>query len=66
MDLRSGHAFWPITNGLLNVYPSLKNDLTCDVAILGGGITGALVAYHLLNAGVDAVVIDKREVCGRL
>jgi len=61
MDLSSGQPFWPIQNGLLNTYPALKQDAQCDVVIIGAGITGALVAYHLLEAGVNAIVIDKRE-----
>lgn len=64
MDLKSGHPFWPVKNGLLGVYPSLKSDLTCEVVILGGGITGALVADHLVAEGLDVVVLDKRDIAG--
>ena len=62
MDLRSGQAFWPIKNGLLGVYPALDQDLNCEVLVIGGGITGALVAYHLVQAGLDTVLLDKRDV----
>ena len=62
MDLTSGFPFWPLHDGLLHAYPSLETDLTCDAAVIGGGITGALVAYHLVEAGVDTVVLDKRDV----
>ena len=62
MDLRSGHAFWPIKNGLLASYPALNDDETCDVAVLGGGITGALVADRLVSEGVATVLLDKRDV----
>lgn len=64
MDLRSGQAFWPIKNGLLGVYPPLSQDQRCEVAVMGGGITGALVAYYLLEAGIDTLVVDKRDVAG--
>ena len=62
MDLKSGYPFWPIKNGLIRSYPTLAEDLRCDVAVIGGGITGALVAYHLAKAGVGVVVLDRRDI----
>ena len=64
MDLMSGYPFWPIKNGLIASYPALKQDLTCDVAVIGGGITGALIAYHLTEAGCDTVLVDRRDIGG--
>ncbi len=62
MDVRSGHPYWLLKNGLLADYPCLSRNETCDVAILGGGITGALTAYHLVREGVRSVLLDKRDV----
>lgn len=62
MDLKSGYPFWPINDGLIQAYPRLDADTHCDVAILGAGITGALVAHHLIDAGIDALVLDRRDV----
>ena len=62
MDLRTGCAFWVLKNGLLASYPSLHTDESADVAVLGAGITGALVAYRLTQAGANVVVLDKRDV----
>ena len=62
MDLRSGHPYWLLKNGLLADYPSLKHDESCEVAVIGGGITGALVAYHLVQEGVETVLVDKRDI----
>lgn len=62
MDLRSGHPYWLLKNGLLASYPTLKHDDSCEVAIIGGGITGALVAYHLCQEGVATILLDKRDV----
>lgn len=62
MDLRTGAAFWPIKNGLISVYPPLERDETCDVAIVGAGITGALVAERLSQSGCDVVVLDRHDV----
>jgi len=62
MDLRSGHAYWPIANGLLTSHPALHRDETCDVAVIGGGITGALVAHRLIERGANLVLLDARDV----
>lgn len=62
MDLVSPRPFWLLRNGLLATYPSLKEDARCDVIVLGAGISGAFVAESLSRAGMDVVVIDKRDV----
>ena len=64
MDLVSPQPFWPLRNGLLSVYPSLKEDVTCDIVVLGAGISGAFVAECLSREGLDIVVLDKRDVGG--
>jgi glycine/D-amino acid oxidase-like deaminating enzyme len=61
MDLRSGHPYWLLKNGLMESYPALEQDLDVEVAVLGAGITGALVAYLLAKQGVKVAVLDKRE-----
>ena len=64
MDLKSPHPFWPLKNGVLGVYPSLEEDLECEVIILGGGITGALIADELVKEGMEVILLDKRDVAG--
>jgi len=51
-----------IKNGLLYEYPKLNNDITAEIVVLGGGISGALIAYHLVEAGIDCVVLDSRSM----
>ena len=62
MDIRSNEPFWLVKNGLLHTYPSLREHLTCDILIVGSGITGALMAHSFIEKGYDTVLIDKREV----
>lgn len=62
MDLKSGYPFWPVNDGLIHVYPRLAADARCDVAVIGAGITGALVAHVLVEAGLDTLVLDRRHV----
>ena len=42
--------------------PAEKTVAEVDVAIIGGGITGAFIAHHLVKEGLDVVVLDKRAV----
>ena len=63
MDLKSGSLFWPAQDGhTRRRYPPLQRDLHCDVAIIGAGLTGALVGLALTKGGIDAVLLDKRNV----
>ena len=61
MDLKSGYPWWVVRNGLLGDYGALKQDVDCDVLVIGAGITGALVSDELARAGLDVCVVDRRE-----
>ncbi len=62
MDLKSGYPFWAVRNGLLHAFPRLESDASCDVAIVGGGITGAILARQLSQDGLDVMVLEQRDV----
>ena len=62
MDLKSNEPFWLIKNGLIQSFPSLMEDKTCDVLIVGGGITGSLIAHQCIKDGYNTILIDKREI----
>lgn len=62
MDLRSGYPLWPVLDGLPFVWPALERDIETDVAIIGGGVTGALIAHQLTASGIPAVLLDQREI----
>lgn len=62
MDLKSGYPWWAVRNGLMHAFPALEADVRCDVAVLGGGITGALVADEFARHGHDVVVVEQRDV----
>ncbi len=61
MKLLSSRPLWPIEDGLPDSFAPLDRNARCDVAIIGAGVTGALVAWHLIRAGVSCVVLDRRE-----
>jgi len=62
MDLKSGYPFWAVRNGLMHAFPPLQQDLQCDVLVVGGGISGALIANELSAHGHDVAVIEQRDV----
>lgn len=61
MDLKSGSPFWIVKNGLQHAYPRLQTNVQCDVLVVGAGITGALIADYVTQAGMSVCVIDRRE-----
>src|SRR5689334_5106026 len=62
MDLTSGYPYSLIRYGLPYNYAPLRKDLRTDVLIIGGGISGALAAHHLIRKGINCTVIDKRTI----
>jgi len=60
MNLKSGSLLWPDRHADVASYPPLTRDVSCDLAIIGGGITGALLADELSRRGRDVVLIDRR------
>jgi glycine/D-amino acid oxidase-like deaminating enzyme len=62
MDVKSGYPWWTVRNGLLRDYPQLSDDVECEVVVIGAGITGALIARALVEAGLDTIVLDRRDV----
>lgn len=60
--MKSGYPYWSVKNGLMYAFPQLDADLSCDVVVVGAGITGALIANELAGHGHDVVVLDQRDV----
>ncbi|WP_201714176.1 NAD(P)/FAD-dependent oxidoreductase [Rossellomorea arthrocnemi] len=58
MELHNGQLFWPTT--LSNKKEDFRKKY--DVAIIGGGMSGALCAYSLVQAGLKVAIIEKRTV----
>jgi glycine/D-amino acid oxidase-like deaminating enzyme len=60
--VRSGEAYWLLRNGIGDAGPALNESIDCDIAIVGAGITSALVADSLIATGKRIVVLDARDV----
>jgi glycine/D-amino acid oxidase-like deaminating enzyme len=61
-DLTSGVPYWLVKSGLPATYPKLGEDRRCDLAIIGGGITGALVGHRFATEGIHTVLLEGREM----
>ena len=61
MDLHTRYPYWLLKSGFENSYPLLDTDIKTDVAVVGAGITGALTAFALAEAGLDVIVLEKRH-----
>jgi glycine/D-amino acid oxidase-like deaminating enzyme len=62
VDVKSGYPFWAVKNGLMHAFPPLEGDVRCDVAIVGGGVSGAIIARELAMHGHDVVVLEQRDI----
>ncbi len=40
-------------------FPTLKDDLTCDVLVVGGGLCGVLTAHKLSLSGLKVVLLER-------
>lgn len=48
----------------LNLLEALPNDKEVEILIVGAGMTGTSVAYHLARAGVKCLVLEARQISG--
>lgn len=62
MDLTTGYPYWLINSGLPERYPKLDKPAKTNVVIIGGGISGALAAYYLTEAGIECMLVDGRTI----
>lgn len=62
MDLKSGYPYWAIRNGLIQAFPPLCSELACEMLVVGGGITGALIADELSAHGHHVALIEQRDI----
>lgn len=60
-DLRTGSALWASGWGSRVPVVAPRGDIFADVAVIGAGISGALMARALQARGQDVVVLDRRR-----
>lgn len=56
----SGCSLWG-RNAIRPEWRPIEQNIAADVAVIGGGITGALIAEHLTARGFSVVIVDRQE-----
>lgn len=44
-------------------FPKLEEDISCDILIIGGGITGICSAYFLKDSNKKIVLVERNKLC---
>ena len=61
-DLRVGRPLWLSGTDHKQRYPLLRSRIETDVAIVGGGMTGALIAYLFAASGISVCLLEAELV----
>lgn len=59
-DLRTGQSIWSARRRPAIAVHALTRDINCDVAVVGAGVSGALIAEALSEAGLKVAIVDRR------
>lgn len=54
--------FWLGPHTEQPLYPQLKEDVSCDVCVVGGGIAGLTTAYLLTKEGKKVVLLEDGDI----
>ena len=54
-------SYWIDSSNNTN-YPTLDNDISVDIAIVGGGITGIAATYQLLKSGMKIALLEGLKI----
>jgi glycine/D-amino acid oxidase-like deaminating enzyme len=60
-DLRTGRSVWEGLPLAKARHARLRSKIKADVLIVGAGITGAMIADALAEAGLDVIIVDRRD-----
>jgi glycine/D-amino acid oxidase-like deaminating enzyme len=60
--LRRGRTIWLGRTKAATTYPILRGPQHCDVAIVGGGMTGGMIAEAFRRAGASVAVVEAARI----
>ena len=55
-------SYYAATTDLLEPFPELEGEVTCDVCVVGAGFTGLNAALSLALTGFDVVLLDATRI----
>ena len=55
------NSIW-LDNIKLNKYKKLEKDIEVDILIIGGGITGLVTSYYLINKNKTTALVEKNNL----
>jgi glycine/D-amino acid oxidase-like deaminating enzyme/nitrite reductase/ring-hydroxylating ferredoxin subunit len=61
MIKEKSNSYWIASTKATN-YPKLSEEISVDVAIIGGGMVGISSAYYLKNEGLKVCIIDRKRI----
>ena len=56
------NSLWLDLTNKLNNFPTLANDISTDVCIIGGGMFGITCSYYLAKLGFKTVILEKDTI----
>ncbi|MBB4826461.1 glycine/D-amino acid oxidase-like deaminating enzyme [Sporosarcina luteola] len=61
MAIHAGQLYWPTTMNEASTIQNHVDEKIYDAVIIGGGMSGALTALSLVNAGLKVAIVDQKE-----
>jgi glycine/D-amino acid oxidase-like deaminating enzyme len=63
-ELYTGNLYWPVTLKDTREYPPLRQNKKTKVAIIGGGMSGAICSSIFMQNGLSTILVERGEVAG--
>jgi glycine/D-amino acid oxidase-like deaminating enzyme len=62
LDLRTGRPVWLMNRTQIANHRKLAKHIRSEIAVVGGGVSGALIAHRLANLGKQVIIVDSRDI----
>lgn len=62
MKLYSGETYWDKRDSAYESHPKLNGNISTEVLIVGGGMSGNLAAYELAKRGHKVVLVEQKSI----